>query len=334
LLSLLLGRESLGNMLLRNLPWLRWANDCLQMAGMDSWMRLGLYAVTSAAVIGGLIWLLGGGYMKLAIRQEEAIGQVNRGKKRVLGKQGERRPIMSLTLQEIKHVLTVPIYATNCLIGILMVPLMAGVFAFSLLQDGGIQFIRNVLLSATGEYYLAILTGVLALTGMMNLAPSTAVSREGTVHEFRKTFPISGAVQLRAKVYMGLFFDGILILLLCTVLWILVPALWLRTLIAGVCALLICLLMSTLSVIIDVHYPKLHWKTEVEAVKQNFMSMVAMLLNILILGLLFLLFGTLMTETDFGWYAAYGLTMGTVLLLTVLSLLWLNNKGEKSYHAH
>lgn len=330
--SLVTGQRSLTQMLLRNLPWLQWGHEGILTAGGAGWLQTGLFVLVSVAVMALVILLLGGGYMKLAVRQGEAIGAVNRGRKRFKGRDGERSPLRALVMQEVRDVLSVPVYATNCLIGMLMMPVMMIGMMLSSAEMGIGQLSQLATLIPQGAF-LAGATGVFALTGAMCEAASTAVSREGRTHELRKTYPVSGALQLQAKVYMGVLFHAAGVVLIAVVLCFLLPAFWLQILAAALCSVAMAFLFSLVGVILDAHRPKLNWKTETEAVKQNFNGMIAMLLSMVLVALLVGGY-ILLIKWDLGWYGAFAVVMALCLLLDILLMMWLNRRSGKAYLAH
>lgn len=333
LLSLLIGRQSLANLLLRNIPWLQCANDGILAAGINGWRLVGLFALVSLAVAVLVVWLLGGSYMKLAIRQSEAIGQINRSRRRGKEHLGERKPVAALLWQEVRDVLTVPAYATNSLTGMIVMPLMICVAMFSSGEAGGLNEIKELLGLVPNGAYLAVATGVLGLMGAMCMASSTAVSREGKCHELRKTYPVSAGMQLRAKVYMGMVFNVAGMLLVLILLCVLLPEFWVENIVATLCALPLAFLLSIVGVIVDAHFPKLNWKTEIEAIKQNINAMIGMLLSLVLIALLVGAFFLLM-KWNVGWYGSLAIVLLLSLTLDTLAVLWLNSKAAKAYLVH
>ena len=333
LLSMLVGKESLAGLLLQKLPWLQWANDGILTAGVNGWALQGLFALVSLAVAAAAVLLMGGGYMKLAIRQSEAIGQVNRGRKRGKESTGERKPVVALMWQEVRDVLTTPVYATNSLFGMIVTPLMICLAMFSSGKVSEFVELRDALNLVPRGAYLAVATGVLGLMGTMCMAASSSVSREGKCHEIRKTYPVSGAMQLRAKVYMGIVFHGAGVMMMAVLLCVLLPGFLMENIMAAVCALPLAFLFSIAGVIVDAHHPKLNWKTETEAIKQNFNTMIGMLLGLVLMALLVGAFVLLM-KWGMGWYSAFVVVIGLSLVLNALAFGWLNSRSGKAYLAH
>lgn len=335
LLSIAVGQRSLAQMLLRNLPWLGWANDGILTAGAAGLGQIALYLLVSLGVFALAVFLLGGGYMKLAIKQEESISRANNTKKRAFkGKDGVRTPMHALVMREIKDVLTVPVYATNCLIGMAVMPIMVAMILFTMSQEGNLGELTALLDIVPKAAYIAVATAAFGFLGSMCEAASTAVSREGAAHELRKTYPLTGGEQLRAKAYMGLVFHMVGVVLITVMLIVLLPGFWMETLAAAVCSVAPAALMSLSSVIIDAYHPRLNWKNETEAVKQNTNALLSMLLNMVVIAVLIGAFVLCFLWLKLDWVGSFAVSMVLAVLLDALLLLWLDRGAAKAYFAH
>lgn len=335
LVSIMVGQRSLAQMLLRNLPWLGWANDGILTAGAAGLGQIALYLLLSFGVFALAVFLLGGGYMKLAIKQEESISRVNNTKKRVFkGEDGMRTPMHALVLREIKNVLTVPVYATNCLIGMAVMPIMVAMIIFTMSQEGNLGELSALMDMVPKAAYIAVATAAFGFLGSMCEAASTAVSREGAAHELRKTYPLTGGEQLRAKAYMGLVFHMIGVALITVMLIVLLPTFWMETLVAAVCSVAPAALMSLSSVIIDAYHPRLNWKNETEAVKQNTNALLSMLLNMVAIAALIGAFLLCFLWLKLDWIGSFIVAMLLAVALDALLLWWLNRGAAKAYYAH
>ncbi len=335
LVAMVVGQRSFAQLLLRNLPWLGWANDGIVAAGAAGLGHIALYLLLSIGVFVLAAFLLGGGYMKLAVKQEESISRVNNTKKRVFkGKDEERTPMHALVMREIKDVLSVPVYATNCLIGMAVMPIMVAMIIFTLSQEGNLGELTVLLDVVPKAAYIAVATAAFGFLGSMCEAASTAISREGAAHELRKTYPLSGGEQLRAKAYMGLVFHMIGVVLITVMLIIMLPSFWIETLVAAVCSVAPAALMSLSSVIIDAYHPRLNWKNETEAVKQNTNALLSMLLNMVAIAVLIGAFVLCFLCLKLDWIGSFVVTMVLAVALDALLLLWMNRGAAKAYYAH
>ncbi len=334
LLRVLVGRRSITQLLLRNLPWLGWAHNGLITDGLAGIGWLALYAALSVGVVALVVLVLGGGYMKLAVRQEESIRRANSGKKRLFRNgDNERSPMTAMFWQEVKDVISVPVYATNCLIGMLTMPIIIAMVLGMLVKEGELAELTALADMIPAGAFLAIATGVMGLVGAMSEAASTAVSREGARHEMRKTYPLSGGQQLRAKVYMGVFFHMIGVVVISILAIVVLPDYWMQTLLAAVCSAAPALLLNLLSVIMDACHPRLNWKTETEAVKQNTNALISMLLSLVAIALLVGGY-VLCMQLGLGWLISFAVVLALCIGLDALLLLWLNRGAAKAYYVH
>lgn len=227
--------------------------------------------------------------------------------------------------------ITVPTYATNCLTGAIMFPVMLVAMILGMqkeIGDSNVIGMLGGLLNA--PLYLAIATGFLCFTGTMGLAAPSAVSREGKRHALRLTYPVSGGMQLAAKLLMGVSYNLLSAVISAVVLWVLFPQYWAQTLIALVISQVFSALWCMVGLLLDVYHPKLNWKTETEAVKQSVNGMLSMLVGLALVGLyagIAVLFGMN------GLSLNLAVALSTVLMALGCALLglWLRGKGARTY---
>ena len=230
--GLLLGSGSLTELVLGAFPPLQWLTTAATGSGLHAWGQAALYAGVSIAALALVVALCGGGYMRLALRQAEVIQRVNSGSRRRSAGWRVHTPFWALYRQEMREVLTVPTYATNCLTGVVMFPVLLVVMAVGIGREtDGMALSEVVAQFVPKSIYLAVAAGFLALTCTMGLAVSTAVSREGARHDMRRIYPVAGSVQLGAKLLMGMTFNLAAALVSAVALMrLLLPGMWLETL--------------------------------------------------------------------------------------------------------
>lgn len=329
--GLLLGSGSLTELVLGAFPPLQWLTAAATGSGLQAWGQAALYAGVSIAALALVVALCGGGYMRLALRQAEIIQRVNRGARRRASGWRAHSPFWALYRQEVREVLTVPTYATNCLTGAVMFPVLLVVAAIGIGREtDGIALSEVVAQLVPGSIYLACAAGFLALTCTMGLAVSTAVSREGARHDMRRIYPVSGKVQLGAKLLMGMTFNLASALVSAVALWALLPGMWLETLGALAVSQMFSLLWCLMSLLLDVYHPKLKWKTETEAVKQSMNAMVSMFGGMIIIAALV---GAAVLLILWGWPVSAALGVDVILLALLDAALWLvlSRKASVTY---
>ncbi len=332
-IAMLFGAGGMTNMLLGFYPPLRWLSEGMRGVGAAAWGNTALFVAISLAAIALVWWLCGGSYLRLSLKQAEIIQRINnakRGKKRV---ERQRSPFWALYRQEMREVIAVPTYATNCLTGIVVFPMLIVILYFSMQKtlEGVGPLLQMAAQMVPKDIYLAGATAFLALTATMGLAVPTAVSREGKRHDLRCTYPVPGAVQLGAKLAMGMTFNAIEALVTAILLWAFLPFFWVETLIALGISQVFSLLWCLIGLLIDVYHPKLQWKTEAEAVKQSMNAMLAMFGGMLVLFGMCALYVLVLRKLDMTLSAAIGLFTLLMALLAAGGCWWLATKGAETY---
>lgn len=321
----------LVDMFARMFPPLQWICNGFLLEGVAGWLSGLLFSGVSLLTMGVVTGLLGGGYQALAVRQNEVVARLNARGRKARGKQGQRRPIMALYLQEMKEVFIVPAYATNCLATLVMFPIIAVVMMLGMGNMEGVPALVDLLAEVSRPIFLAIMAVFLCFTGTMNIAVSTAVSREGRRRYISKIIPVAAGTQLMAKLFMGLSFNGIATLLTAGVLIFFLPLFWAEILLGFAIAAVFSLLTCAASLILDAYHPRLDWKTETDAVKRNMNGMIGMFGGMLVL---LLLVGVFFGCTALG--ASVPMAVGAVTLLMaavdLLLMKWLRGKASVTYY--
>lgn len=331
LIQFLLKHLGIVDVIASYFPPIRWVCNVFLAQGMQGWLSGLLLAIVSVAMIALVVYGLGSGYQALAVKQSEAVARLNAQAKKKKGIYGTRSPLAALYLRELKEIFVVPAYATNCLATLVMFPIMVVIMILSMEQSmSGIPEMEQLVGLVSPSVYLAIVSAVIALTCSMNIAVSTAVSREGKRHYFSQIIPVVPGTQLQAKLLMGMTLNAISSLTTAIVLWFFLPWFWLQTLIGFLLATLYSLLTCELGLILDVYRPNFEWKSEVEAVKRNVNGVLSMFGSLLILGLLVGLFFLL---ASFGMSVEWGIfTIAAVMIgLDALLIGWMKGKAASRY---
>lgn len=331
LMNLLLGSGSLTDMLLKSYPPLQWACDAMFTGGVMAWGKLALFIGVSALALGLVIWLLGKRYLPLAAKQEETLRRINEGHRKDKGWTRQHKPLEALLRQELREVITVPAYATNCLMGIIMFPMMVIIMWVSVSQSiptGVAQFITGLL---PRDFYLAGAIAGMCLVNTMCQAVSTSVSREGKRHDMRKTYPIGGMTHLMAKVLTGMVLNLITAITTGVALMVMLPAYWAETAIAMLVGQIFNFAWCAVALMIEVAHPRLQWKNEMEPVKQNPNGVLSMLVG---LGMVVVLGGIvwLCLYLNVGMFTALVIAIIVMIAGAVLAGWMLKHKTAKAYY--
>ena len=274
------------------------------MPAVGQWLR---FAALNVAAISLVVTLLGGFYQRLAIQQNETLTRLNASTKRRVDRHGMRSPLQAMYRRELREIFVVPIYAMNSLASAVMFPVISAAMIFGAGSGANELSMLPAMLGLLPKPLMAaIATAVFAFTTSMNMAISTAVSREGKRHEFFRTLPVKPQTQLLAKLYMGLTINLICALPMALIFFFILPAFQTQIAIGFLASMLFSTATSVWALMVDVNHPKFGWKNETEAIKQNGMAALSM-------------FGAMGFIAACGG-AYYGLT---VLGLSLTGALWI-----------
>jgi ABC-2 type transport system permease protein len=180
-----------------------------------------------------------------------------------------------------------PAFLLNCALPSFFMPVL-GLVPFLSRKDSG-DMLDSVGAwmqdEKSGGISLAIAFGVFLLTAAINSSSVTAITREGQGFFLNKSMPIPYVQILLAKLVPGLIlgFISMLILTLEAAWFLALPPLFVvLALLVGLPGL-ICINM--LSIMVDLHLPKLSWSSEQEAVKQNVNPLFPLIFGMLLAGL-------------------------------------------------
>ena len=214
-------------------------------------------------------------------------------------------PFISLLKKEIIILIKTPTYALNCVGMIVIFPIS---LLFGLFSGGDLDF------SYFSNVTFTRLEGLMMIIGLccglffasFNQTSSTALSREGSNYVFMKYIPIPYRTQFLAKVSTGIIFSSIMLIITFIIFFYIFPYLPIHyNLLLIFTSFLSTIWFNFIALMIDFLFPKLHWDTEAEAVKQNFISAITMILAIAISALLII--GLFFINSDWWIYIAIGI---------------------------
>lgn len=221
-----------------------------------------------------------------------------------------------------------PIYFLNLIIIVPLLPviMMASLF-FSLGSSGNSFDTTDILnlLAVGGSGMERAQTFLIALAIMIffcsvSMISSTAISRMGNNAFIAKYIPVTPLVQLRAKMFWGIFLSSFLVVVLIGFFVVTSVFSILDGVILLIPSIAVLYLLNYAGLFVDLKRPKLNWTTESSAVKTNVNSLVVMLASWVLGGLLlaaaFLL--KLDTIAYSGYYIAALVTLLAIIATRVL----------------
>ncbi len=126
------------------------------------------------------------------------------------------------------------------------------------------------------------------LTSMLYIAP-TAISRDGINAVFMKYIPVSYYKQIIYKGIPNIVFGTITSIIVLIFVWIIAKPSIIFILIAFIINLVLLILQTLLMELVDLRKPKLEWTTEYAVVKQNMNLLWPFVLNLLEIGIIFII---------------------------------------------
>lgn len=282
-LRLLLDNEKLLNLVVGAFPPVLWA-----VRGVDgNTAQLALFILVGMSAITLIIFITGGSFQQICMRHTEHAT----AKKRIVRQKKNAfvaaTPFAAIFRREMNEVIKTPVYLLNGVMGVLMMPIMLiamFVGASSAEGDGGAsvtQLLGELLDNVAATDVMLIITGLFAMMLLMCPITSTAVSREGKRLPIMRMIPVSPLKILWAKLAVGLLIVGIGTLVMGIAFVLILGLKYLPYVVGAVLmANILSLTVNIGNITVDVIKPVLGWKSENEAMKQNFNVMFGMLIGV------------------------------------------------------
>ena len=318
--ALLAGTGNILQSMSAGFPPLAWAAEAVALVGgcaVAALRGLGYIACCVGALL--LAGFVGSKtYFKGLSSSYETASKKKRGKVKL-----DRRslvassPVRACLRRERMGIMRSPTYATNCLIGVIMFPLMIAVIPIITAMRIPDEYAPNVSMfdlyptlfaemGASSGIVFASVFAVFMFVTFANIAACTAISREGEGFALMKSLPIKFSTQCIGKLLFAAIVNVITMLLTAIVAVVFVRTMWLEVLLAGISGALASVASAALGMTVDVLRPKLKWQSEAEAVKQNINGFFGMLLNILLAAVIAV--PTFFVSMSFGVWAGFGLS--------------------------
>lgn len=168
-----------------------------------------------------------------------------------------------------------------------------GIFLVSIMSNNtetAINEFRNVLSGyIVTPIGLAVIIAITEfLTSMLYIAP-TAISRDGINAVFMKYIPVSYYKQIIYKGIPNIVFGTITSIIVLIFVWVIAKTSIIFILTAFIINLVLLILQTLLMELVDLRKPKLEWTTEYAVVKQNMNLLWPFVLNLLEIGIIFII---------------------------------------------
>lgn len=221
-----------------------------------------ILVLSKALYFKGVVGLSESGSKRKAMNEAELSKAVSR-----------KSVVMSYTIKELKLLFRTPAYFINCVIIVLIWPLVIIIpMFFSSHQNNGPSKEQIISLFASSSNYPIIIAAAAAFgvfIGCMNVVTCTSISREGDNFFIMKYIPVPYKQQITAKIL-----SGIIIALVGQIILVITAAVIMKmpiymSILCVIIGLFGMIFSATIGILIDIMMPKLEWDNEQKAVKQN-----------------------------------------------------------------
>lgn len=288
-------------------------------AAEGSVLSLLIFTAIIAALLLLVYALLSRSFLRLAT--------ANRGAAKLAYKRGRAqvRSVGSALLQkELRRFLGSANYMLNCSLGILFMPIAAGMLVWKA------DMVRALLTQMVPEQVLPLLAvGAICMMAGFNDIAAPSVSLEGKNLWLVQVFPVTGWQVLAAKMKLQLVLTLLPALpLIAAVEWLLQPSLVYAILIPVASALFI-LMMSALDLTINLKLPNLDWTSEIVPIKQSMSVTLALFGGWVIVAALAGLFFLVERWVNAALFLA--LVCGLMLAAALVLIRWLQTRGARLF---
>ncbi len=194
--------------------------------------------------------------------------------------------------KEFKLLIRNPIFFMQCVLPIVIFPIIIGVPAIFGLKDSGVDFSvlqKDLEIIVNGNYGIIGFLIIIIFMYAFNYTSVTSISRDGQNAMFMKYIPIDLNKQVIYKAMPGIILNLIPTIYIFIFALIAIPSISVNTYIfVFIISLLINILNNILAVIADLKNPKLKWISEYTVVKQNFNMIFSMLFVAMEIGIIML----------------------------------------------
>lgn len=226
-----------------------------------------------------------------------AVGNLDSGAKKgknITGKDIKINSVgKSYVAKEFKMLFKNPIFFVQCVLPSVLMPVVfLGIFIVSINSNNSQEAINEFQNVLSGfietPIGLAVILAITEfLTSMLYIAP-TAISRDGQNAIFMKYIPVPYYKQLIYKGIPNVIFGTITSLIVLIFIYIIAKPSLAFLLTALLLNLILLILQTLLMELVDLSKPKLEWSTEYAVVKQNMNLLWPFVLNLLEIGIIFI----------------------------------------------
>jgi len=188
--------------------------------------------------------------------------------------------LAALYRRELRSYFASHVYVVNTGIG----AIMATAYIVLLVFMEPEQIMQMLEIPAAADMLVPVTLLVMAFCAIMSCTTACSISIEGNSLWLLKSLPVRFLDIAKAKIGVSLTISGPLLLLDTVFLSVVFGFDFIKALAACLVVVLLCLIVALGGLIVNLHFPRLDWKSQVQAVKQSASVIVAMLVHIVIVA--------------------------------------------------
>ena len=294
-------------------------------------LKLIAFILTNVGLMLVMVLVFGKIYFKINSRVKVTKSEVKKRKYKI----NTHRPIVALVKKEMSRFVSSPVFVVNAGFGLVLYILACVLLCMNM--DGLLVQMAEIKiewLSADKilDFMPAIMFGLIFFTSMMTSITSSMISLEGKSFNIVKGLPVSAMTIIMSKVLAAMVVIVPIILMGDLMMFVRFDFNIWQILMILIVSLIMPMVAELLGIIINLKYPKMDAKDDVEVVKQSMSSMIAVFVgigvSIMMLSIIVVAFLSGNSATE---------TIGAGLLFSVGSLallvFYLKVKGVEEFNA-
>ena len=256
--------------------------------GVEGLLNLFFLAIESIIAYIAVAYLVSKVYIQSAV---SATFSGVKSKKRKNNKFNKQKISISYINKEWKILFRNPVFFLQCVLPSILFPLIFSIPLYRTISISGTQEIdiikQTILEVSQNSMGIGIILLIINFMYMFNFISVTAISRDGENAIFMKYIPIDLHKQCKYKVVPSIILNMIPLIYVIGIIKFVVPEILNITIIEVFILGLICnILISYLSILIDLLRPKIHWISEYSVVKQNMNMLFDAILIFFVMGVI------------------------------------------------
>ncbi len=295
------------------------------------WWKMLVFVGANVGLLLLMVVTLGKIYYKINSRVKVVKDDIGKREYSVVG----RRPMVALVRKEIGRFVSSPVFVINAGFGLVLF-IVACVFG-SANADGMIGQIDEMGIEGLSaervlDYIPAILFGLVFMMSMMTSITSSMISLEGKSFSILKSLPVSSMKIILGKVIAAMMVMVPVFLVGDLVVFVRFGFDFWQILMIVVASVIMPMVAELVGIIVNLKFPKMDAKDDVEAVKQSLSSLIAVSIGLAASAVMaYIIYSTFMSGMSATMMVGTGLALGMIVLAGLL--IYLKKWGVKDFNA-